>query len=155
MKTIIRITALVAIILTCAPYASAEENRAPQIAYSTKFRNVDFLFTDKVERAAREDGATYDIAIREVGWELISAVGKASNSVEGLQAILIDRINFKDRHSFVVLGVIVGNKFMSLNFNGPAPNEPLKKFQEALENARVMIIRKAESSGVELALAAQ
>ena len=116
---------LAAGLLTSGLASAAEPTKAPQIAFSTKFRNVDYLFTEQVEKAAKEDGASYDYAIREVGWELISAMGKACNSVEGLQAILIDRINFKGKSSFVVLGVIVGNKFLSLNFNGAPPNSPL------------------------------
>ncbi len=139
-------------LLVCSLANAAEPTKAPQIAYSTKFRNVDYLFTEQVEKAAKEDGASYDYAIREVGWELISAVGRACNAVDGIQAILIDRINFKGKSSFVVLGVIASNKFLSLNFNGAPSNEALAKLFAAFEKERVVVTRRAETSGVELAV---
>lgn len=128
---------------------------APKIAFSTKFRNVDFLFTEEVDRAAKADGGDYQFALRDVGFDLISAVGKAANSTPGLQAILIDRIKFKETKSLVVLGVIADGKFTSLNYNGEPPNSILKKFAAGLEENRVSSLRVANSIGVELFLQPQ
>lgn len=150
----ITIAVLLSVAALASPSTSATESgKAPKIAFSTKFRNVDYLFTDQVDVSARADGSDYDNAIRDVGWELISAVGKACNSVEEIQAILIDRINFKGRHSFVVLGVIADKKFLKLDFNGPPPDATLKKLFDAFENEHVIVTRRAEGSGVDLSLA--
>jgi hypothetical protein len=123
---------------------------APKIAFSTKFGGVDFLFTEEVDRAAKADGSAFQFALREVGFELISAVGKAANSSPGLQAILIDRIKFKETKSLVVLGVIADGKFASLNYNGKAPSSVLEKFAAGLEENHVSSLRIANGVGVEL-----
>src|SRR5437867_1977425 len=77
-----------------------------KIFASTKYRGVELLFTESVEKYARADGGNYDYAIREVGWDLISAVGNSASATPGLQAILFNRINYKEKHSFVALGII-------------------------------------------------
>ena len=123
---------------------------APKIAFSTKFRNIDLLFTEEVDRAAKADGSNYQFALREVGFELISAVGKAASSSAGLQAILIDRIKFKETKALVVLGVIAEGKFASLNYNGKAPNSVIEKFAAGLEENHVSSLRLADGIGVEL-----
>lgn len=129
---------------------AAETGKAPEVAFSSKFRNVDYLFTDRAEREAVVDGSNYDHAIREVGWELISAVGRACSSVKNVQAIFIDRINFKEKHSFIVLGVLADLQFLSLNTDGTLSNQTLKELVTAFEREHVSVIRLAEASGVEL-----
>lgn len=123
---------------------------APAIAFSTKFGGVDFLFTDVAGRKAEAEGSNFQIAIREVGFELISAVGTAAKSSPGLQAILIDDIKYKDKKSFIVLGIIVDGKFQTLNFNGKSSNQVVTKFLEELERNRVVVVRTADTVGVEL-----
>jgi hypothetical protein len=123
---------------------------APKIAFSTKFGGVDFLFTEEVDRAAKADGSDFQFAIREVGFELISAVGNAAKNSPGLQAILIDRIKFKEKKALVVLGVIADGKFASLNYNGKAPNSVIEKFVAGLEESRVTSLRVTSGVGVEL-----
>jgi hypothetical protein len=122
----------------------------PKIAFSTKYRGVDFLFTEEVDRVAKAEGSDFQFALREVGFELISAVGKAANSSPGLQAILIDRIKFKETKALVVLGVIADGKFASLNYNGKAPSSVLEKFAASLEENHVSSLRVANGVGVEL-----
>lgn len=125
---------------------------APKIAFSTKFGGVDFLFTEEVDRAAKVDGSDFQFAVREVGFDLISAVGNAAKSSPGLQAILIDRIKFKETKALVVLGVIADGKFASLNYNGKAPNSVLEKFAAGLEENHVSSLRVANGVGVELSI---
>jgi hypothetical protein len=81
---------------------------------------------------------------------LISAVGNAAKASPGLEAILIDRIKFRDSKALVVLGVIAGGKFISLNYNGRAPNSTVEKFAAGLEENRVTSLRIPDEVGVEL-----
>jgi hypothetical protein len=83
---------------------------------------------------------------------LISAVGKAAKATPGLDAILIDRIKFKDSKALVVLGIIAGGKFTSLNYKGTAPNSAVEKFAAGLEENRVTSLRVADGVGIELFL---
>lgn len=149
MRTIIiAVLAIPVWLLTGALQATEMGEKSLQIAYSTKFRSVDYLFTDRAEKQAVADGANYDFAIREVGWDLISAVGRACSSVKNIQAIFIDRINFKERHSFVVRGVMADLKFLKLD--GALANETLKELVQALEREHVSVVQLAETNGVEL-----
>ena len=132
---------------------AGEANKTPHVAFSSKFRSVDYFFTDRAELEAIADGANYDFAIREVGWELISAVGRACSSVKNIQAIFIDRINFKDRLSFVVLGVLADLEFLAFNIDGAISNATLKELISAFEREHVSVIRVAEASSVELLIA--
>jgi hypothetical protein len=137
------------LLLAQSPLAG-EVNQTPHVAFSSKFRSVDYLFTDRAETQAIADGANYDIAVREVGWDLLSAVGRACNSVKNIQAIFIDRINFKERHSLVVLGVLADLEFLAFNVESSLPNTTLKELVSAFEREHVSVIRLAEASGVEL-----
>jgi hypothetical protein len=139
---------LAACFMVQAPAALTAD--APKIAFSTKFGDIDFLFTEEVDRAAKADGSDFQFAVREVGFELISAVGKAAKSSPGLQAILIDRIKFKETKALVVLGVIADGKFASLNYNGKAPNAVLENFVAGLEENHVSSLQAANGVGVEL-----
>lgn len=132
---------------------AGEVNKTPHVAFSSKFRSIDYFFTDRAETEAIADGVNYDIAVREVGWDLISAVGRACSSVKNIQAIFIDRINFKERHSFVVLGVLADLEFLAFNMNGTLSNATLKELISAFEREHVSVIRLAEASSVELSLA--
>ncbi|HEY8100241.1 MAG TPA: hypothetical protein VIF82_05770 [Burkholderiaceae bacterium] len=123
---------------------------APKIAFSTKFGGVDFLFTEEVDRHAQADGSNFQSAIREVGFELISGVGNAAKATPGVQALLIDRIKFKESKSLVVLGLIADGKFLSLNFNGKPQSTALEKFMSGLEQNHVTSLRSADTAGVEL-----
>lgn len=123
---------------------------APVIAFSAKFGAVDFLFTDAVRRKAEADGSNFQAAIREVGFELISALGAAAKSSPGMQAILIDEIKYKDKKAFVVLGIVVDGKFQSLN--GPSPHRTVANFLAALEKNRIAVLHTAETAGVELSV---
>ena len=138
--------------LTADLLLAAETAKAPHVAFSSKYRSVDYLFTDRAEVEAIADGANYDVAIREVGWDLLSAVGRACNSVKNIQAIFIDRINFKDRHSLVVLGVLADLQFLSLNIDEALSNSTLLELLNAFEREHVSILRLAEASGVELSI---
>lgn len=131
---------------------AAEVTKTPHVAFSSKFRSVDYLFTDRAETEAIADGANYDVAIREVGWDLISAVGKACNSIKSIQAIFIDRINFKERHSLVVLGVLADLEFLAFSVDSALSNATLKELINAFEHEHVSVIRLAEASGVELVI---
>jgi hypothetical protein len=144
------ISALVVAVWLGVQSASSYAAEAPKIAFSTKFGGVDFLFTERVDRAAKADGSDFQSAIREVGFELISAVGNAAKASPGLEAILIDRIKFRDSKALVVLGVIAGGKFISLNYNGRAPNSTVEKFAAGLEENRVTSLRIPDEVGVEL-----
>ncbi len=149
---------LIAFVLMISSFLAAdfliagEVSKAPHVAFSSKYRNVDYLFTDHAESAAIADGANYDLAIREVGWDLISAVGRACSSVKNIQAIFIDRINFKDRHSFIVLGVLSDLQYLSLNIDETLSNATLKELMTAFEREHVSVIRLAEAAGVELSM---
>lgn len=132
---------------------AGEVNKTPHVAFSSKFRSIDYFFTDRAETEAIADGVNYDIAVREVGWDLISAVGRACSSVKNIQAIFIDRINFKERHSFVVLGVLADLEFLAFNMNSTLSNATLKELISAFEREHVSVIRLAEASSVELSLA--
>ncbi|MGG7604691.1 hypothetical protein [Massilia sp. BKSP1R2A-1] len=150
MKVSKFISALLVVACFMAQVQTAFAADAPKIAFSTKFGGIDFLFTEDVDRAAKADGSDFQFALREVGFELISAVGKAAASSPGLQAILIDRIKFKETKALVVLGVIADGKFASLNYNGKAPNSVLEKFAAGLEENHVSSLRVANGVGVEL-----
>lgn len=130
--------------------SKTEVTKTPRVAFSSKFRSVDYFFTDRAETEAIADGANYDVAIREVGWDLISAVGRACSSVKNIQAIFIDRINFKERHSFVVRGVLADLEFLAFNIDSALPNNTLKELISAFEREHVSVIRLAEASSVEL-----
>lgn len=138
--------------LTADFLMAAESSQAPHVAFSSKYRNVDYLFTDRAEIEAIADGANYDFAIREVGWDLISAVGRACSSVKNIQAIFIDRINFKERHSLIVLGVLADLQFLSLNIDEALSNATLKELIDAFEREHVSVIRLAQATGVELSI---
>lgn len=134
----------------------ATETEKPfAVAFSSKFRNVEYLFTEHVEKAAQEEGANYDFAIREVGWELISAVGRACHSVRNIQAIVIDRIHFRERHSLVAIGVMADQEYHALHMDNAATNATLKQLYEAFEREHIRISQPAEPHGIELALAAE
>ncbi len=137
----------------CAPhFASATETgEMPVVAFSSKFRHVDYLFTEHAEKAALEDGASYEIALREVGWELISAVGRACSSVNNIEGIFIDRIHFKTSHSLVALGVLSDLKFLSFAENASA-NPALKALFEAFDREHITMTRLADTNAVELSM---
>lgn len=140
--------------LTADFLMAGEIAKSPHVSFSSKYRSVDYLFTDRAEAEAIADGANYEVAIRQAGWDLISAVGRACNSVKNIQAIFIDRINFKERHSLVVLGVLADLQFLSLNINidEELSNATLKELFNAFEREHVSVIRLAEASGVELSI---
>jgi hypothetical protein len=152
MHRLISSLLIISSFLTADLLLAAETIKAPHVAFSSKYRSVDYLFTDRAEVEAIADGANYDFAIREVGWDLLSAVGRACNSVKNIQAIFIDRINFKERHSLVVLGVLADLQFLSLNIDEALSNATLKELLSAFEREHVSIIRLAEASGVELSI---
>lgn len=152
MRRLISALLMISSFLTADLLLAAETAKAPHVAFSSKYRSVDYLFTDRAEVEAIADGANYDVAIREVGWDLLSAVGRACNSVKNIQAIFIDRINFKERHSLVVLGVLADLQFLSLNIDETLSNATLKELLSAFEREHVSIIRLAEASGVELSI---
>lgn len=133
--------------------SAADKDLVPKIAFSSKFRSVDYLFTENAEKQAVMDGSDYNTAIREVGWDLISAVGRACDSVKNVQAVFIDRINYKDRHSFVVRGVMADLKFQSLSFESPLPNSTLKELIIALEKEKIKVTNLDDTRGVEVRLA--
>jgi hypothetical protein len=132
---------------------AADTTGAPQIAYSTKFGGVDFLFTEAVETQAQADGSNFQTAIRAVGFEIISAVGNAAKSSPDIQAVLIDRIKFKENKALVVLGIIVDGKFQRLNFNGKASDLSAQKFLDYLDQKRATVLRTDGQLGVEIFLA--
>lgn len=140
---------IVAMLCVNIPCAAAE---APKIAFSTKYGGVDFLFTDAVDRHAKAEGSSFQVDVREVGFELISAVGDAAKSVTGLQALLIDQIRIHPARALVLLGIIVEGKFHSLKFNEPATTTATQQFLESLEKAHVSILRTEGAAGVELTL---
>ncbi|MBA5637883.1 hypothetical protein H3H37_12545 [Duganella sp. LX20W] len=123
---------------------------APVISFSTKFGGVDFLFTEDAGRKAEADGSNFQNAIREVGFELLSAIGTAAKSSPGVQALLIDGIKYKDKKSFVLLGIIIDGKFQSLNFNGKPSDQSVGRFLDELEKNRIVVLRSAGTPGVEL-----
>lgn len=154
LHSLVASAVLAAICVVASPdYAVAAD--VPKIAFSTKFSGVDFLFTEEVDRQAQIDGSNFQVAIREIGFDLISAVGNAAKASAGVQALLIDRIKFKESKSLVVVGVIIDGKFLSLNFNGKSPNPVLEKFMNGLEQNHVSSLRTAESTGVELFISAK
>ncbi len=132
---------------------ATDSEEIPKIAYSSKFRSLDYYFTDIAEKEALIDGADYNVAIREVGWDLISAVGRACDSVNNVQAIYIDRINFKGRHSFVVRGVLADLKFQALQPEGTLSNKTLKDLAAAFKRENISVIESRDAKGVELKLA--
>ena len=150
MRKLATIALMLSCLLTAESLVAGEISRTPHVAFSSKFRSVDYFFTDRAETEAIADGANYEFAIREVGWDLISAVGRACSSVKNIQAIFIDRINFKERHSFVVLGVLADLEFLAINIDGALSNATLKELLSAFEREHVSVIRLAEASGVEL-----
>ncbi len=152
MRRLISALAMISSFLTADLLLAAETSKAPHVAFSSKYRSVDYLFTDRAEVEAIADGANYDFAIREVGWDLLSAVGRACSSVKNIQAIFIDRINFKERHSLVVLGVLADLQFLSLNIDEALSNATVKELLNAFEREHVSIIRLAEASSVELSI---
>jgi hypothetical protein len=132
---------------------ATETEEFPKIAYSSKFRSLDYFFTDTAEKQAVVDGANYDVAIREVGWDLISAVGRACHSVSNIQAIYIDRINFKGRYSFIVRGVLADLKFQTLKFDGSLSNKTLQDLAAAFKKENISITESRGATGVELMFA--
>lgn len=150
MKRLATIALMFSCLFVAGSPVAGEISNTPHVAFSSKFRGVDYLFTDRAEREAIADGANYDLAVKEVGWDLISAVGRACNSVKNIQAIFIDRINFKERHSFVVLGVLADLQYLALNIDGALSNATLKELLSAFEREHISVIRLAEASGVEL-----
>lgn len=153
MRRLISALLIISSFVTADLLLAAETAKAPHVAFSSKYRSIDYLFTDRAEVEAIADGANYDFALREVGWDLLSAVGRACNSVKNIQAIFIDRINFKGRHSLVVLGVLADLQFLSLNIDETVSNATLKELISAFEREHVSIIRLAEASGLELSIA--
>jgi hypothetical protein len=155
MRRLISALIIISSFLTADLLLAAETAKAPHVAFSSKYRSVDYLFTDRAEAEAIADGANYDFAIREVGWDLISAVGRACSSVRNIQAIFIDRINFKERHSLVVLGVLADLEFLAFNIDSALPNNTLKELISAFEREHVAVIRLAEVSSVELLISSK
>jgi hypothetical protein len=155
MRRLISALIIISSFLTADLLLAAEPAKAPHVAFSSKYRNVDYFFTDRAEAEAIADGANYDFAIREVGWDLISAVGRACSSVRNIQAIFIDRINFKERHSLVVLGVLADLEFLAFNIDRALPNNTLKELINAFEREHVAVIRLAEVSSVELLISSK
>jgi hypothetical protein len=123
-----------------------------KIFASTKYKGVELLFTESVETYARADGSNYDHAIREVGWDLISAIGNSATATPGLQAIVFNRINYKERRSFIALGIIVNGKFQRLNKSGQPEDPGVRRFLDELARQSVMVMLAANEPGVELSM---
>ena len=149
---------LSAALSTCAigqtnpPNGGVSGDRLNIIA-STKYRNVELLFAESVETYARADGSNYGHAIREVGWDLLSAVGKSATAAPGLQAIIFDRIYYKEKQSFMALGIIANGKFQRLNRSGQPEDPTVSKFLDELASNSVMVLLSVNEPGVELTLA--
>jgi hypothetical protein len=152
LKSISAILMVLGFLTSPAAFATDTE-QSPKIAYSTKFRSLHYYFTDIAEKEAVVDGADYNVAIREVGWALISAVGRACDSVDNIQAIFIDRINFKGRHSFVVRGVLADLKFQTLKSDSTLSNKTLQDLAVAFKRENISVTQSREARGVELMLA--
>ncbi|SDK10191.1 hypothetical protein SAMN05192566_0098 [Methylophilus rhizosphaerae] len=149
---IIAIALLTGSLLASHTLSAADSGQAPAIAFSSKFRNVDYLFTEHAERAAMDDGANYEIAIREVGWDLISAVGRACSSIHNIEGIFIDRIYFKERHALVVLGVLADLEFLPFNTEEAIATPALQALLDAFTREHITITQLADAKGVELSM---
>lgn len=127
-----------------------ENNIPPSVSFSSKYRSVEYLFTHRAEKEAEFDGSNYSFAIQEVGWELISAIGRACSSVKNIEAIYIDRINFKGRHSFVVLGILADQKYHTLRSKLPMSDRAVEELLQALKREKVSVVQLNGSKAVEL-----
>ena len=133
------------------PLLATETGEMPVIAFSSKFRNVDYLFTDHAEQAALDDGASYDIAIREVGWDLISAIGRACSSIHNIEGVFVERIYFKKHHALVVSGVLADLKFLPFTEDA-SNNATLQALFDAFTREHITMNWLADSNGMMLSM---
>ncbi len=127
---------------------------APRISHTTKFGGIDLLFTERVDQLAQAEGSDFQVAIREVGFELISAVGRAAKASPGVNAVLIDGIRTNEPKALVVLGLIADGKFSFLKAGGKPADPAVAGFLAGLEANHVASKASVDGAGLELSIKA-
>ena len=129
----------------------ADNSSEIKIYSSTKMGEIEYLFTEDVEKSAQADGSNFQSAIRLVGFDLISTLAKAGKEVNSLNAFLINKITTGKQNSFQILGVFVGNTFIP--FNRDSKSQELENVLNAFSRNSLMVVWLKDRYGAEVMLA--